>query len=364
MNTFPWFCGCRVVTSGTGEADKGMDEVSGAGVRRRPVRLPPIEGSRYPGSGWSIGFEREAVPLTTVAGELEVPVRGAEVGAAAVRTVSVTAYARAGTFPGSVAPAHFVHFSRSDSVRDSTWGEGSPEQVGSYCSGPRRTGILGGPCPQGRPCAQQLGFEGFGSALHVSFLVSFVFWLVALAGTRSSQTLVSLPWPLSLWLSWAVPGTTSGPLRYRTHLIPPPFLPVEEGKRKGKKISNNNKKPNPKSDSWDRSLLIPKSFPQIWPLLLLQTWTHSSEYLNAFASRQTFNGLIGFSLHPPLFYLHPHVRAFRLENRYLWWPMNEKVVSGHSAGLLLIEFLLLKLSLAYIFVSYWLFSHRESIATL
>lgn len=55
-----------------------------------------------------------------MAGALEVPVRGAEVGAAAVRAVSVAAYARAGTFPGSVAPAHFVHFSRSDSVRDST----------------------------------------------------------------------------------------------------------------------------------------------------------------------------------------------------------------------------------------------------
>lgn len=52
-----------------------------------------------------------------MAGALEVPVRGAEVGAAAVRAVSVAAYARAGTFPGSVAPAHFVHFSRSDSYK-------------------------------------------------------------------------------------------------------------------------------------------------------------------------------------------------------------------------------------------------------
>lgn len=55
-----------------------------------------------------------------MAGELAVPVRGAEVGASAVRAVSVAADARAGTFPGLVAPAHFVHFARSDSVRDAT----------------------------------------------------------------------------------------------------------------------------------------------------------------------------------------------------------------------------------------------------
>lgn len=36
---------------------------------------------------------------------------------ACVRTVFVAACARAGTFPGLVARAHFLHFSRSASVR-------------------------------------------------------------------------------------------------------------------------------------------------------------------------------------------------------------------------------------------------------
>lgn len=82
----------------------------------------------------------------------------AEVGASAVRAVSVAAYARAGTFPGLVAPARFVHFSRSDSVRDSTGGEGNQEKVGSCGLGARLTGASGGPALSGeRPCVPEFG---------------------------------------------------------------------------------------------------------------------------------------------------------------------------------------------------------------
>lgn len=49
--TLPWFCASRVATLGAGEAAKGMEEVSGAGVRRLLLLLPPGGGSWYPGSG-------------------------------------------------------------------------------------------------------------------------------------------------------------------------------------------------------------------------------------------------------------------------------------------------------------------------
>lgn len=156
---------------------------------------------------------------------------------ACVRAVFVAACVRAGPFPGLVAPAHSLHFSRSVSVRGLLEARAVRRRLGITVLVPERPGFLQGWGEWGdtvslpvwltvkHPVANRVGTLKIWAP--PSSLLSSVVCLLTPCPFWASEPSCGQLLPF-LWLFLGVPGTISCTLSYPIHLTPFLFLPVEE----------------------------------------------------------------------------------------------------------------------------------------
>lgn len=160
--------------------EKRMDKVNEPGAWWRLLLLSPVCKLECPGSGCPAGFEGGGVgvPLTTVAGKLEVPV------AAAQRLERLRfcwqlfwrLLLELEHFPGWWL-LHIVYTSPVlFSVRGRLEASGVRRRLGLSVSGPRMTRFLGGPCTHWRPCGRPCRLSEYWRLPHL-FLSSVICFL-------------------------------------------------------------------------------------------------------------------------------------------------------------------------------------------
>lgn len=147
MDTFPWFCACRSDDLGAGSGEQGGKGTKSA--EQRPIGgcycCHQSEGFSVPEVPDPLGLKGRPFLLLRWPGAGGARGGGAEVGASAcVRAVFVAACVRAGPFPGWVAPAHSLHFSRSVSVTGRLEARAVRRRLGVTVLVPERPGSLRG----------------------------------------------------------------------------------------------------------------------------------------------------------------------------------------------------------------------------